>query len=210
MAGLDLIIFLRTTLRCHSHFAPLVCLALVVYTYLTMLLYNWQYFLKLCLLFLFQAFDLALNSTAEYNTFTSSHAHAHAHAYTYGDTRTPSHDSSASSIATSSDHDIRDIKLRLNKIHLFLCTCQVLTQLSSFTAMFSLFCATFPFQIGLIGVLTKRFSRMLILQGVYFILTMVVCSVRLSTLYDSDGVTMVELWEMRYYTILSFLHKIGE
>ncbi len=97
---------------------------------------------------------------------------------------------------------------RLKKIQLLLCTLQILSQLACFTVIFSLLCDTFPFQIGLIGVLTKRFWRMLSLHGIYFILTIIVSSVRVMNLYD--GKTMIDIWMMGSYTFFSFVHKIGK
>ena len=117
----------------------------------------WQYFLKVTILVLFQICDLALNSTSEYKEFVSFNG--------------------------EQQQDEIESKLRSNKIQLLLCTLQILSQLSSFTVIFSLFCDTFPFQIGLIGVLTKRFSCMLSLQGVYCTLTILVSSLRLVNLY---------------------------
>ncbi len=141
----------------------------------------WQYFLKLSILIVFLSSDLALNSTSEYKEFADQ---------------------------DDAGKEYVELKLRSNKIHLLTCTLQMLSQLSSFTVVFSLFCDTFPFQIGLIGLLTKQFSTMLSLQFVYFGLTIIVASLRLVNLYD--GMTMHELWETNYYTFISFTQKLGE
>jgi len=109
----------------------------------------YSYFIKLAILLLFQLCDLYLNSTSEYKDFVQP------------------------------DADFKIESSRSNKIHLLLCTLQILAQLSSFTVMFSLLCETLPFQIGLIGVLTKHFSFMLCLQGLYLSLTILTSGLRL-------------------------------
>ena len=110
---------------------------------------HWRYFLQLFILVLFLSCDLWINCTAEYKEFASL------------------------------DYNEIENVIRSNKIHLLLCTLQVLAQLSSFTVIFALVCHTFPFQIGLIGVLSKRFSFVLLLQGLYFAMTVIVSGMRL-------------------------------
>ena len=62
---------------------------------------------------------------------------------------------------------------------MLLCSIQFLGQMSSFTILFSILCDTFPFQIGLIGVLMERFTSVLLLNLIYIVLTLVSSGVRL-------------------------------
>ena len=73
-------------------------------------------------------------------------------------------------------------------IQVFFVVLQILGQISSFAVMSSILCGTFPFQIGLVGVLTKRFSLMLSIQGFYIFLTLLTSGLRMvSTFLDFKG-----------------------
>ena len=71
------------------------------------------------------------------------------------------------------------------KVHILLCSFQLLCQMSSFTIIFSLLCDTFPFQIGLIGVLFQKFKSVIYLCVIYILMTLVLCSFRLVRYYNS-------------------------
>ncbi len=73
----------------------------------------------------------------------------------------------------------KDTREDTHKIHILLCSVQFLGQMSSFTILFSILCDTFPFQIGLIGVLMERFTSVLLLNLVYIVLTLILSGVRL-------------------------------
>ena len=66
-----------------------------------------------------------------------------------------------------------------HKIHILLCSIQFLIQMSSFSIIFSLLCDTFPFQIGLIGVLIETFMPGFVFQFIYIILTLVTSGIRI-------------------------------
>ena len=81
---------------------------------------------------------------------------------------------------------------QIHKIHILLSSIQILIQMSSFTIIFSLLCDTFPFQIGLIGVLIETFMPAFVFQLLYIILTLVTSGVRIVSMYfpffdNSDG-----------------------
>jgi len=67
---------------------------------------------------------------------------------------------------------------RVKRAHLLLAGFQIIGQISTFLCIFLLFCDTFPFQVGLLGVLTKRYSTLLRLYLIYFGMTCLVNGLR--------------------------------
>lgn len=94
---------------------------------------------------------------------------------------------------------------RVRRVYYLLSGLQALGQISTFLCLFLLLCDTFPFQIGLLDILTKRFSIVLWLHLVYFGMTCLVSGLRLSNLHSD--LTMLDVWSLKYYAILSFLQK---
>lgn len=68
---------------------------------------------------------------------------------------------------------------RVKRVHYFLTGLQAICQISTFLCLFLLLCDTFPFQIGLLGALSKRFSIVLWLHLIYFGMTCLVSGLRL-------------------------------
>jgi len=95
---------------------------------------------------------------------------------------------------------------RVRRVHYLLSGLQAIGQMSIFLCLFLLLCNTFPFQIGLLGVLTKRFSIVLWLHLIYFGMTCLVTALRLSNL--RADLTIYDIWGLKYYAALSFLQKI--
>ena len=107
------------------------------------------FLIKLFVLSLCFIIDIALNSLAEYEDFTSK-----------------------TELSSSS-------KMNGKHLYLLLTAMQVFSQISAFSCLFLLFCDTFPFQIGLLDLLAKRFSTVLCFHVVYFGLTCLICGLRM-------------------------------
>ena len=94
------------------------------------------------------------------------------------------------------------------KIHVMLVVLVTLLSLSTFTTIFSMVCDTFPFRVGLVGKLMKKFSTTLVMLALNLFLTLFVGTIRVSKL--KDGLTIVDLWESPFYTFFSFLRTLGK
>ncbi len=119
---------------------------------------TWLYLTRIVILSIVLLVDLTLNATSEYEHFNYNNKY------------------NESSNASYLKRD------QIHKVHILLCSLQLLSQMSSFIILFSLLCDTFPFQIGLIGVLLKRFKSVLYLYGAYIVMTLVLSCVRLVSL----------------------------
>jgi len=123
----------------------------------TSIIRHW-YFFKLTLLAICLFFvDLVLNAIIEFDDFDNE------------------------------NNNLTYTRERIHKTHILLCSIQFLGQMSSFTILFSILCDTFPFQIGLIGVLMERFTTVLLLSLIYIVLTLVVSGIRLVCIYCKIG-----------------------
>lgn len=83
------------------------------------------------------------------------------------------------------EHFANYTREQIHKIQILLCSIQILSQMSSFSIVFSLLSDTFPFQIGLIGALIETFMPVFVFQFIYIILTLVISGIRMVSLYHS-------------------------
>ena len=127
----------------------------------------WHYFVKLVILSIFLLIDVTLNATSEYGNFNNING-------------------------TSKSATSNLAKDQIHKLHILLSSYQLLSQISSFTIIFSLICDTFPFQIGLIGVLLKRFKLGLCIYAAYIITTLVLNGVRLVSCSEKLGNILIQ------------------
>lgn len=63
----------------------------------------------------------------------------------------------------------------------------LLTQLATAATIYSILAQTFPFQVGLVGVVTSRFHKLLLVTLLYFIITIFASGLRVMNLRDADG-----------------------
>lgn len=83
---------------------------------------------------------------------------------------------------------------------------QVIVQISIFLALFLSMADTFLFRVGLLGVLMKKFRSVLILHPIYFIITIVTGTYRLTEINDHS---FVHLWlKDDSFMALSMMHKL--
>lgn len=66
-------------------------------------------------------------------------------------------------------------------------TFSLLTQFATAATIYSVLAQTFPFQVGLVGVVTSRFHKLLLIALVYFILTIFASGLRVINLRDADA-----------------------
>lgn len=124
------------------------------------------YFVKLTLFSTLQLLDIFINSTCEYRQLEIEVE------VEIGRNRNLDDDDRAS------DHGENRWD-RFYSIQLIFVVIQIMGQISSFAVMSSILCGTFPFKIGLVGVLIERFSLMLSMQGFYIFLTLLISSLRM-------------------------------
>lgn len=120
-----------------------------------------RYYIKFAMMVLFICGDLFVNSKAEYEALdveisSTDTQHGVIH---------PSY--------SSAEYD------RMSQLQIILFGCSILLQASIFSAFFLILVDTFPFQVGLIGVVGKQFNHMLIAQGSYGIVSAIVGVMRL-------------------------------
>ena len=150
--------------------------------------HQYEYMAKIIAMVMFIFFDLTLNSVTEFQNFKNS--------------LTPVEMTTSSQGDSSSDDDRDEVR----RTQLMLCGLQMLGQLSIFAILFLLLCDTFPFQVGLLGVLMRRFKTILWLHFGYFTMTILISALRMSKL--DLGWTFVDVWDWNFYTVCSFLQKL--
>lgn len=126
--------------------------------------HQYEYIAKMISMAVFLLFDLSLNSITEFQNFTESSLPV--------ETTVSSEEESFLGPPTSSDDGMR-------KTQLMLCGLQLLGQLSIFATLFLFLCDTFPFQVGLLGVLMRRFTTILWLHFGYFSMTILISVLRM-------------------------------
>jgi hypothetical protein len=121
---------------------------------------DWHYIIKMAFMAVFIFGDMFVNSNAEYE------------ALQVNDTP-PDTQSLLLSAYENTDYE------RMSQLQIILFGCSILLQASIFSAFFLILVDTWPFQIGLIGVIWSQFKYMLIAQGWYSIATFIVGAMRL-------------------------------
>jgi hypothetical protein len=119
-----------------------------------------HYIIKMAFMAVFIFGDMFVNSNAEYE------------ALQVNDTP-PDTQSLLLSAYENTDYE------RMSQLQIILFGCSILLQASIFSAFFLILVDTWPFQIGLIGVIWSQFKYMLIAQGWYSIATFIVGAMRL-------------------------------
>ena len=83
---------------------------------------------------------------------------------------------------------------------------QVIVQISIFLALFLSMADTFLFRVGLLGILVQKFRFVLILHPIYFVMTIVAGSYRLTKINDQS---FLYLWkDDRTFLTLSVMQKL--
>ena len=113
------------------------------------------YYIKLVMMSLFIVGDLFINSTAEYEALNITE------------------DTTHSSYENTTSYD------QMSQLQIILLGSSILLQASIFSAFFLMLVDTFPFQVGLVGVVGKKFRYMLIAQVWYSLMTIIVGAMRL-------------------------------
>mmetsp|Transcript_20373 Transcript_20373/g.29847 ORF Transcript_20373/g.29847 Transcript_20373/m.29847 type:complete len:205 (+) Transcript_20373:266-880(+) len=173
------------------------------------------YYPKLLSMFTLTLLDLGINSSLDYDDFKSSLSSTI-------DTES-STTATITSITnkteqkqfldipddnTSTDDYITNNQDRLKNIHVLLFGLQVLCQISIFSTWFLLVCETFPFQVGLLGVLAEEYIFFLLLYILYLVLTCIVGGLRLAVMHENFRA--YDLWMHPHYAALSSIHKLGQ
>ena len=83
---------------------------------------------------------------------------------------------------------------------------QIVIQICTFLVLFLMMCDTYLFRVGLLGVLAKQFTMVLLSHPAYIAFTMFIGGYRVIQLHDST--TIDKLWDLQYFGFLSVCHKI--
>mmetsp|Transcript_4166 Transcript_4166/g.7789 ORF Transcript_4166/g.7789 Transcript_4166/m.7789 type:complete len:201 (-) Transcript_4166:62-664(-) len=83
---------------------------------------------------------------------------------------------------------------------------QLVIQISTFLTLFLMMGDTYLFRVGLLGVLAKQFTGVLLLHPLYIGYTMLLGGYRVTELHKD--VEISGLWELPYFIPLSVCHKI--
>ena len=105
------------------------------------------------------------------------------------------------------DYDILNDR-RADNVLLGLFGLQAVIQVSIFLVLFLAATETYLFRVGLLGVLIRSISTVLILLPVYGIFTIAAGAYRVQRLSGSD--TLNTLWQDNTFIALSSLQKIGK
>ncbi|KAL3800794.1 hypothetical protein HJC23_001631 [Cyclotella cryptica] len=93
---------------------------------------------------------------------------------------------------------------RMRQLQITLFGTSILLQASIFSAFFLILVDTFPFQVGLLGVVCKEFKHMLFAQTGYSAVSVVVGTMRLNEVFKGN----TDIWRSGLYIITSFFHKL--
>ena len=116
------------------------------------------YYIKLAMMAVFIFGDLFINSKAEYEALR-------VHEDTTSQQQLDFHGSTPFE--------------EMRQLEIILFGSSILLQASIFSAFFLILVDTFPFQVGLLGVVSKQFKHILMAQGVYSLMTIIVGAMRL-------------------------------
>ncbi|GMI52162.1 hypothetical protein TeGR_g450 [Tetraparma gracilis] len=83
---------------------------------------------------------------------------------------------------------------------------QMVIQISIFLTLFLMMGDTYLFRVGLLGVLAKQFTGVLLLHPLYIGYTMALGGYRVTEMHGDT--TVAELWTLPGFTPLSVIHKI--
>ena len=83
----------------------------------------------------------------------------------------------------------------------------LLTQLATAATIYSILAQTFPFQVGLVGVVTSRFHKLLLVTLLYFIITIFASGLRVMNLRDADDAD-ADANEQPFFVTVSSLAKL--
>lgn len=81
--------------------------------------------------------------------------------------------------------------------------CSLLTQFALGATIYSIMAQTFPFQVGLVGVVTSRFHKLFLVALLYFILTIFASGLRVMNLRDTDTADANQLTQPFFVTMSS-------
>mmetsp|Transcript_17074 Transcript_17074/g.35159 ORF Transcript_17074/g.35159 Transcript_17074/m.35159 type:complete len:202 (+) Transcript_17074:57-662(+) len=83
---------------------------------------------------------------------------------------------------------------------------QLVVQISTFLVLFLMMGDTYLFRVGLLGVLAKQFTGVLLIHPFYIAYTMFIGGYRVNEMHKDT--TIITLWELPYFIPLSIVHKI--
>ncbi|KAL3770622.1 hypothetical protein ACHAWO_009386 [Cyclotella atomus] len=146
-----------------------------------------KYYIKLVMMAIFIAGDLFVNSKSEYEALQVDEPTDTSQQLLFP----PSNRSTAYE--------------EMSQLQIILLGCSILLQASIFSAFFLILADTFPFQVGLLGVVGAQFKHMPIAQGLYSLMTISVGAMRLDQVFKGN----TDIWSNAFYIIMSFFHKLG-
>ena len=87
----------------------------------------------------------------------------------------------------------------MGQLQIILFGCNILLQASIFSAFFLILVDTFPFQVGLIGVIWRQFKSMIIGQGCYSAISIIVGTMRLVRVNENQELNHFSVLNTRYF-----------
>jgi len=93
-----------------------------------------------------------------------------------------------------------------NNILVLMFGVQLVIQISTFLTLFLMMCDTYLFRVGLLGVLAKQFTWVLLSHPAYIAFTMIIGGYRVTELHNET--TIDQIWGLDYFRFLSVCQKI--
>ncbi|CAM9701068.1 unnamed protein product, partial [Ectocarpus sp. 13 AM-2016] len=88
---------------------------------------------------------------------------------------------------------------------------QLVVQVGNFACLFLMMFETYPFRVGLMGMLTSQYLTVYVINVLYFVATACVYGYRVAAMVQGEeGMGIWQVWDLRCYLPLSIFHKIGE
>ncbi|CAN0490351.1 unnamed protein product [Ectocarpus sp. 12 AP-2014] len=88
---------------------------------------------------------------------------------------------------------------------------QLVVQVGNFACLFLMMFETYPFRVGLMGMLTSQYLTVYVINVLYFVATACVYGYRVAAMVQGEeGMGIWQVWDLRGYLPLSIFHKIGE
>ncbi|CAM9294831.1 unnamed protein product [Ectocarpus sp. 8 AP-2014] len=88
---------------------------------------------------------------------------------------------------------------------------QLVVQVGNFACLFLMMFETYPFRVGLMGMLTSQYLTVYVINVLYFVTTACVYGYRVAAMVQAEeGMGIWQVWDLRGYLPFSIFHKIGE
>ncbi|CAM9961592.1 unnamed protein product [Chrysoparadoxa australica] len=85
---------------------------------------------------------------------------------------------------------------------------QLLVQVAIFLQLFVMMFDTYPFRVGLMGLLATQYKKVYLINTVYVFYTAALHSYRVGRISQESDIEVWEVWDWKVYAAFSIVHKV--